>query len=140
MRGLYGHGLIWDAFSYANQNEARGPGAWFVKTMTALSFTGGCCAIVLNFAPVLWRSKTWVWVVIGAAILLPTTWILAGALVSAENPARLGITLLWTLFSLGGVAVLTLPILVEAPPERGHAPALALGLGHIRVLHSQLDH
>ncbi len=61
MRALYGHGLMWDAFSYANQNEARGTGAWFVKAVTALGFTGGCCAIALILAPVLWRSRAWVW-------------------------------------------------------------------------------
>ena len=111
MRGLYGHGLMWDAFSYANQNEARGTGAWFVKTMTALGFTGGCCAIVLILAPVLWRSRTWFWALIAATILLPSTWILTGTLVSAENPTRLGMTLVWTLLVLGGLAVLALPML-----------------------------
>ncbi|HEV2842423.1 MAG TPA: glycosyltransferase family 39 protein [Chthoniobacterales bacterium] len=111
MRALYGHGLMWDAFSYANQNEARGAGAWFVKAMTALGFTGGCCAIALLLAPLLWRSRAWVWALIGAAILLPTSWFLTGALAYSESPARPGITLLWTLFILGGVAVLTLPVL-----------------------------
>ncbi len=126
MRGLYGHGLMWDAFSYANQNETRGIGAWFVKTMTALGFTGGCCAIALILAPVLWRSRTWVWAAIGGTILLPTTWILAGTLVSAENRARLGITLLWTLFSLGGMAVLALPILDWKRHRNGDALLLLL--------------
>lgn len=111
MRALYGHGLMWDAFSYANQNEARWIGAWFVKAVTALGFTGGCCAIVLLLAPLLWRSRAWVWAVTGAIVLLPTTWILASTLANAEGPARLGITLLWTLLILGGVAVLALPIL-----------------------------
>lgn len=111
MRALYGHGLMWDAFSYAHQSEAHGSGAWFVKAVTALGFTGGCCAIVLMLAPLLWRSRTWVWAIIGATILLPIAWILAGTLAHAESPARLGITLLWTLFILGGLAVLALAIL-----------------------------
>jgi 4-amino-4-deoxy-L-arabinose transferase-like glycosyltransferase len=111
MRALYGHGLIWDAFSYANQKEAHETRAWFVKALTALGFTGGCCAIVLVLAPALWRLRTWGWGVIGATILLPTTWILAGTMASAESPACVGITLLWTLFILGGLAVLALPIL-----------------------------
>ncbi|HWM24594.1 MAG TPA: glycosyltransferase family 39 protein [Chthoniobacterales bacterium] len=126
MRGLYGHGLMWDAFSYANQNEPHGSSAWFVKTVTALGFTGGCCAIALILAPVLWRSRTWVCAAIGGTILLPTTWILAGTLVSAESPARLGITLLWTLFSLGGMAVLALPILEWKHHRNGDALLLLL--------------
>jgi 4-amino-4-deoxy-L-arabinose transferase-like glycosyltransferase len=112
MRALYGHGLLWDAFSYANENEAHGTGALFFKALTALGFTGGCCAIVLIFAPVLWRSRSWVWAAIVATILLPTTWILSDTLSAlAGNSARLGITFLWTLLILGGLSVLALPIL-----------------------------
>ena len=112
MRALYGHGLMWDAFSYASPNEVHGAGAIFFKVLTALGFAGGGCAIVLIFMPVLLRSKSWVGAAIVALFLLPTTWILSGSLpASAESPARLGITLLWTLLILGGLGVLALPIL-----------------------------
>ena len=112
MRSLYGHGLMWEAFIYANKTEVHKTGAILFKVLTALSFTGGCCAIVLIFAPVLWRPRFWMGAAIVAIFLLPTTWILLGSLpVSAGNPARLGVTLLWTLFILGGLSVLTLPIL-----------------------------
>ncbi len=111
MRALYGHGLIWDAFSYANQKESHKTGAWFVKAVTALGFTGGCCAIVLILAPMLWRLRIWVWAMLGTAALLPIAWILAGAFASPESPTRLGITLPWILFMLGGLAVLALPII-----------------------------
>jgi 4-amino-4-deoxy-L-arabinose transferase-like glycosyltransferase len=109
---LYGHGLMWDAFSYANQNEAHGTGAILFKAVTALGFTGGCAAIVLIFAPVLWRSISWIAAAIAALLLLPITWILAGTLaLSGGSPARIGVTLLWTLFILGGLGVLALPFL-----------------------------
>ena len=112
MYSLYGHGLMWGAFRYANQNEAHGGGALFFKVMTALGFTGGCCAIVLIFAPVLWRSTSWVRGALVAIILLPITWILSGTLaVYGGSPERLGITLLWTLLILGGLGVLALPII-----------------------------
>jgi hypothetical protein len=90
----------------------HGAGAIFFKVLTALGFAGGGCAIVLIFMPVLWRSKSWVGAAIVALFLFPTTWILSGSLpASAESPARLGITLLWTLLILGGLGVLALPIL-----------------------------
>lgn len=112
VRSLYGHGLMWDAFSYANQHEAHGTGAIFFKALTALGFTGGCCAIVLIFAPMLWHSRPWVGAAIVAIFLLPTTWILSGTLaVYVGGPARLGIMLLWTLLILGGLGVLALPML-----------------------------
>jgi len=55
-RALYGHGLLLDAFGYANQNEAHTLGGFLVKTLTAVSFTGGCCAIALILAALLWPS------------------------------------------------------------------------------------
>ena len=112
MHSLYGHGLIRDAFSYANQNEARGTGAIFFKAVTALAFTGGCYAIVLIFAPMVWRSKSWIAAGTTALFVLPVAWILAGTLTLAGgSQARMGITLLWTLLILGGLWVLALPFL-----------------------------
>jgi 4-amino-4-deoxy-L-arabinose transferase-like glycosyltransferase len=111
-RALYGHGLMWDAFRYANQNEAHGTGAILFKAVTALSFTGGCGAIVLILAPVLWRSRSLITAAIVALFLLPTTWILSGTLaLSGGSPARIGVSMLWTLFILGGLSVLVLPFL-----------------------------
>lgn len=112
MRTLYGHGLMWDAFGYASQNEAHGIGALFFKAMTAVGFTGGCSAIVLIFAPVFWRSRRWIGTAIVGTLLLPATWILLSSLSGhTESRARLGITLLWTLLILGGVALLSFPII-----------------------------
>jgi 4-amino-4-deoxy-L-arabinose transferase-like glycosyltransferase len=125
MRALYGHGLMWDAFTYANQNEAHGTGAILFKVLTALGFVGGCCAIVLIFAPVIWRLRLWIEAAAAALFLLPTIWILSGSLPAlAGNPTRLGVTLWWTLLSLGGLSVLALPILEWK--RRGSAEALML--------------
>jgi 4-amino-4-deoxy-L-arabinose transferase-like glycosyltransferase len=111
-RVLYGHGLMWDAFSYANQNEVHGTGAILFKAVTALGFTGGCGAIVLIFAPVLCRPRSRIAAAIVALFLLPITWNLVGNLaLSGGSPARIGVTLFWTLLILGGLGVLALPLL-----------------------------
>ena len=112
MRSMYGHVLILDAFSYAGKNDAHGIRAIAFKVFTALGFTGGCCAIVLAFTPMLWRSRWWIRTAAVAIFLLPTTWILSGSLPTYEGTlARLGLTVLWTLLILGGLGVLVLPVL-----------------------------
>ncbi len=96
-RALYGHGLFWEAFSYTAQNETRAPGALFLKILAALSFTGGCCAIVLICAPVIARSRSWRWGIIGSIALCLVLWFGFGSQ--------------WSLFALGGLSVLALPLL-----------------------------
>ena len=49
-RALYGHGLLLDAFGYANQNEAHTLGGFLVKTLTAVSFTSLLTSVCL-----IWR-------------------------------------------------------------------------------------
>lgn len=96
-RALYGHGLFWEAFAYATQNETRAPGGLWLKILSALSCTGGCCAIVLICAPIMARSRTWRWGIIGAMILCVVLWLAFGSQ--------------WSLFALAGLSVLALPIL-----------------------------
>jgi 4-amino-4-deoxy-L-arabinose transferase-like glycosyltransferase len=111
MCALYGHVLIWDAFRYVRGSEAHGAAVLVSKLLTILGFIGGCSAIVLICAPVLWRSRIWIGA-IAALFLLPHTWILLSSLSTFINsPARLGIMLFWTLLILGGICVLALPIL-----------------------------
>jgi 4-amino-4-deoxy-L-arabinose transferase-like glycosyltransferase len=96
-RALYGHGLFWEAFSYTQQNETRAPGAFWSKALTALSFTGGCGAVVLLCAPTIAPSRTWRWGIIGTITLCFALW--------------LGLGWQWSLFALAGSCVLALPIL-----------------------------
>ena len=102
-RALYGHGLLLDAFRYANQNEAHAPGGILSKTLIAVSFTGGCCAIALILAPLLWRSIIWAWFGIAATALLASVWLL--------DATRFGITSHNGLCVLSGLIVLALAVL-----------------------------
>jgi 4-amino-4-deoxy-L-arabinose transferase-like glycosyltransferase len=111
-RTLYGRGLLLDAFSYTNQIEPHTLRGLFFKALTTVGFAGGCYAIVLILAPVLWRRRAWVWAGMGAIILLAATWILLGRLPAyAATPARPGIAFQWSLFILAGLGVLALPFL-----------------------------
>lgn len=109
---LYGRGLLFDAFSYANQIEPRSISGLFLKALTAIGFTGGSCAIVLILAPKLWHKQSWAWGGIGATILVVASWILLARFPAlAESPARLGVAFQWGLLILGGLMALALPLL-----------------------------
>jgi 4-amino-4-deoxy-L-arabinose transferase-like glycosyltransferase len=111
-RALYGRGLLLDAFSYTNQVEPHTISGLFFKALTAVGFVGGCFAIALVLAPILWRGKSWVWAGVVAAILLVASWFMLGNLPTyADSPARLGIAFQWGLLLLSGLVVLALPLL-----------------------------
>jgi 4-amino-4-deoxy-L-arabinose transferase-like glycosyltransferase len=54
-RSLYGHGLLFDAGSYALEAHSRT--GLTVRGLTTIVFTGGCVATVLFYAPLLWSRK-----------------------------------------------------------------------------------
>ncbi|HSH39693.1 MAG TPA: glycosyltransferase family 39 protein, partial [Chthoniobacterales bacterium] len=56
---LYGHGLLSDAFRYANEERAAGWESIGLKVSGALAFLGGCFAVVLTFVPLLYRPRVW---------------------------------------------------------------------------------
>jgi len=112
MRSLYGHGLIEDAFRYTRETHPHGSPIIAIKVLTAFAFVGGCCAIVLVSSPMLLRKRFYLWLTILALLLFPLTWILSHSILpAAEIPSRLGMTSLWTILILGGLGVLSLPII-----------------------------
>jgi 4-amino-4-deoxy-L-arabinose transferase-like glycosyltransferase len=112
MRGLYGHGLVLDAFNYANRSPAHRFNAIPFKMLTAIGFVGGCCAIVLVFTPMLWRARSRVRSSFVLLFLFFITWIASGSFaMRLEGSTRLGVTVLWTLLVFGGLVTLVLPIL-----------------------------
>ncbi len=54
----YGRGLLFDAASYATDNEARGFTAYVSKSFVGLAFTGGCFIAPLFFSHTLWSRKS----------------------------------------------------------------------------------
>jgi 4-amino-4-deoxy-L-arabinose transferase-like glycosyltransferase len=109
-RAFYGHGLLSEAFGYTQENRIASLSVLGIKALTAISFTGGCCAIVLICWPLLARFRIWVWGILGAVILALLLWRFP--LVS--NPSRqfaLGFAVQWSLLLLAGATVLALPII-----------------------------
>ena len=100
---LYGHGLLLDAFGYAKQNDAHTLHGFFIKTVTTVSFTGGCCAIALVVAPFLGRLIPRFRVGIAAAVSLAT--------ICFFNVTQLGMAFQYGLCVFGGLIVLTLAVL-----------------------------
>jgi 4-amino-4-deoxy-L-arabinose transferase-like glycosyltransferase len=109
-RAFYGHGLLSEAFGYTQENRTASLSTFGIKGLAAISFAGGCCAIVLICAPLLARFRTWVWGILGAIVVALLLWRFP----LVGNPSRqslLGFAAQWSLFLLGGAAVLALPII-----------------------------
>jgi hypothetical protein len=62
---LYGKGLLREAMKYALNHNSGEVSHFFTKTLTGLSFTGGCFLTVFFYALQLWRKRT-----VSAAALL----------------------------------------------------------------------
>ena len=109
-RAFYGHGLLSEAFGYTQENRIGSFSTLGIKALAAVSFTGGCCAIVLICGPLLARFRTWVWGIPGAVILALLLWRFP--LVSnPSSPFALGFAAQWSIWLLAGAAVLALPII-----------------------------
>jgi 4-amino-4-deoxy-L-arabinose transferase-like glycosyltransferase len=109
-RAFYGHGLLSEAFGYTQENRIASFSVFGIKALAAISFTGGCCAIVLICAPLLARSRKWIWGIVGAVILALLLWRFP----LVNNPSRqfaLGFAAQWSIWLLAGATVLALPII-----------------------------
>jgi 4-amino-4-deoxy-L-arabinose transferase-like glycosyltransferase len=109
-RAFYGHGLLSEAFGYTQENRAASLSTFGIKGLAAISFAGGCCAIVLICGPLLARFRTWLWGIFGAIVVALLLWRFP----LFGNPSRqspLGFAAQWSLFLLAGAAVLALPII-----------------------------
>jgi 4-amino-4-deoxy-L-arabinose transferase-like glycosyltransferase len=109
---VYQHALVSQAADYATKLHGSTTGAKSVAILTALTFTGGCCAIVLFLTPWLWGKRSLL--LIGAAVgfcavifLTGTLWQRYGWL---RGTSRLSTEAQIILWSIGGISVLALAI------------------------------
>jgi hypothetical protein len=54
---LYGRSLLLDAFKFASGYHPTVSKTVFTRTLTGLSFTGGCLLTALLYSPLLWRKR-----------------------------------------------------------------------------------
>jgi hypothetical protein len=107
-RALYGHGLLADAGAYATSIHQSTVLLNFKSLLAALSFTGGCVAVMTFFSPLLWPRRGLligaITSIIAAAILyIP----LAGTFPVKPGAGEIAQILFWT---VGGVSLLALAI------------------------------
>jgi 4-amino-4-deoxy-L-arabinose transferase-like glycosyltransferase len=86
-RALYGHALLSDAANYATlpKGTAALLSSKLGAGLTALSFTGGCLAVVTLFAPLLWRFRQLSLLVAGAG-LFSVVLLLGGSILKNYGP------------------------------------------------------
>jgi len=105
---LYGHGLLSDASSYAVSTHHQSILLNVRLFLTALAFTGGCLAVAVFFAPLLW---SWRELLLGAAASLAGAVILfVLARSTFEQPLATGQILQILFWAAGGISVIALAI------------------------------
>ena len=116
---LYGHGLIFDAVSFSENQNSKAASSAAGRVLTALSHTGGCTLPALFFGPVLWSRRQ---VVIGLLCSGAAAWLMIRGLVRLgvllgsplafvmRHPHKLLIGVHLIFFVAGGISVLALAV------------------------------
>lgn len=110
---LYGRGLLFDAGHHATAFKETHGYTISAAGFTSLTFTGGCLAGAMFFAPVLWRMRVLAGFAAGA-ILLAAPLFLSGALfkkyamIQAVSWPTVEVQIV--IWAFGGVCVLALPV------------------------------
>jgi 4-amino-4-deoxy-L-arabinose transferase-like glycosyltransferase len=129
-RSLYGTGLLIEGVLYAAAARQRQGVPSIERLVSGLSFTGGCLAMVVLFAPRLWRPAALITAALGvlvAPLLLSALGQIGHMPLREEDGLRWGIVLQLAVFAVGGVGVLALA-LAEGLREPGKPEATLLAL------------
>lgn len=110
---LYGNGLLSAAGNYATAANKHHGISDVASSLTALAFTGGCLAMVIFFAPWLWRSRTWIGFTAGV-VLFATAIFVEGTMLKQydmlNGPSRVLVEVQIIFWAIGGVSVLGLAV------------------------------
>ena len=115
-RNLYGRGLLSDAAAYSSLIRFRSGVLLSAKLAAGLSFTGGCLASVIFFAPWLWSGRTLAVAATGG-VLVAVAAGLGGLPAKALGVTGAGSVIQLTLFGLAGAGVLALAV-ADLSPRR----------------------
>ena len=122
--------MLYEAGSYAlTDSDSRGHPA---RGLIALSFTGGCLATVISFAPVLWSRRVLVGGILAAGLvlgLLTFTARLGDFALPADKTARFLILAQFSVFVVAGVGLLWLPLADLWHARDAQSALLALWVG-----------
>lgn len=107
-RALYGHGLLTAAGNYAATSHQSSILLSFKSLPAALTFTGGCLAVITFFAPFLWPRRQ---LLLGVIVSIVVTVILFLSTTSTFSIKPSALELVQILFwSVGGISLLALAI------------------------------
>jgi 4-amino-4-deoxy-L-arabinose transferase-like glycosyltransferase len=105
---LYGQGLLSGAAKYTSGWPGMAEALTLVMTLT---FTGGCLAPAVFFAPLMWRLRTLALFAGGTAlavVLLLTHGLLANNFPNLTAPSQMPVEIQMIFWSVGGICVLAL--------------------------------
>jgi 4-amino-4-deoxy-L-arabinose transferase-like glycosyltransferase len=110
---LYGQGLFFTAVNHAVAFKENYGYSVFTTCLITLTFSGGCLAVVVFFAPLLWRPRALA--TIAAATLLIVPPIFFGKTFfekydSIPSAARMSVEIQFTFWAIGGICALMLAI------------------------------
>ncbi|MGB7748538.1 MAG: glycosyltransferase family 39 protein [Verrucomicrobiia bacterium] len=115
-RALYGHALLSEATDYAKFAKGFLGGPKIASGLTALTFTGGCLAVVIFFAPRLWRMRVLA-LFAGGSVLLAAANYLVGSLLkngAIQNIPPISVEfqiIFWAVVGLGVLAMAVADVL-----------------------------
>ena len=128
-QSLYGSSLLYGAADYAQFSQSLFGHPLVATSLTALTFTGGCLAVVVFCSPWLWRTRTLI-LIAGVAILMTAIVVSDGALLKnfrgipvASLPLVKTQIIFW---AVGGICVLILAIADFIHHRNAEALLLAL--------------
>jgi hypothetical protein len=107
-RSLYGHGLLSDAGQYATAAHQPSIVSNLKLILCALSFTGGCLAMVTFFAPFLWSGRELL--IGGVASLVAAAVLFSLTRGTFSVPPKAGLIAQILFWTIGGISVLALAI------------------------------
>jgi len=112
-RALYGHALLSEATDYAKYAKGFLGGQESPPVLTALTFTGGCLAVVIFFAPLLWRMRV-LTLFTGGTVLLAAANFWGGSLLkkhgAVQYASQISVELQIIFWAIGGLGVLALAV------------------------------
>jgi 4-amino-4-deoxy-L-arabinose transferase-like glycosyltransferase len=110
---LYGTGLLFDAGNYATATKKLYGISSVASSLTALAFMGACLAMVIFFAPWLWRARTWAGFAAGV-VLYATAVFVEGTMLKRYDmltgPYCVLAEVQIIFWAIGGVSVLGLAV------------------------------
>jgi 4-amino-4-deoxy-L-arabinose transferase-like glycosyltransferase len=112
-RALYGHALLSEATGYAKYAKGFLGGTGIASGLTALTFTGGCLAVVIFLAPLLWRMRVLA-LFAGGTVLLAAANFLGGSLLkktgAVQDVPQISVEFQIIFWTIGGLGVLALAV------------------------------